>query len=98
MENQKLRTSSGRGNACTNATYSAIVFFSSSMAMSSTSRMVARRAFRDRIGIRSFLAKRLPGCKKDAMAEQLATELESAVADTGLLLLELEKLRPSSDA
>ena len=51
IENQKFRTSSGRGNACTKATYSAIVFFSSSMAMSSTSRMVARRDFRDRIGI-----------------------------------------------
>src|SRR5438128_2128127 len=44
MPNQKPRTSSGRGKAFTKPTYSAIVFFSSSMAMSSTSRIVARRA------------------------------------------------------
>ena len=34
MPNQKLRTSSGRGKAFTKLTYSAIVFFSSSMAVS----------------------------------------------------------------
>src|SRR5262245_32783037 len=93
IENQKFRTSSGRGKACTKATYSAIVRFSSSMAMSSTSRMVARRAFRDRIGIAPFLAKGSPGCKKRTVGESAAAALEIAIADAGLLLVELEKFR-----
>src|SRR5262249_43175481 len=47
-----------------------------------------------------FLAKAPPGCKKHTMADSLATELEVVVADTGLLLIELEKFRvaPTSGA
>src|SRR5262249_15931577 len=97
IENQKFRTSSGRGKACTKATYSAIVFFSSSMAMSSTSRMVARRALRlrDRGDMPPFLAKRPPGCKKPAMGEEAADALETALADAGRLLVEPGKFRAS---
>jgi len=53
--------------------------------------MVARLDLRDRLGISPFLAKRLPGCKKRTMADVLAAELEGAIADMGLLLVELEK-------
>src|SRR5262249_57561137 len=47
-----------------------------------------------------FLAKAPPGCKKHAMADSVATELEVVVADAGLLLIELEKFRvaPTSRA
>ena len=64
--NQKFRTSSGRGKSFAKPTYSAIVFFSSSMAISSTSRMVARRGPGRAAGIAAPLANPLPRCKKRA--------------------------------
>ncbi len=66
--------------------------------MSSTSRMVARRDFRDRIGIAPFLAKAPPGCKKRPVGESAAEALEVAIADAGLLLVELEKFRAGQGA
>ncbi len=53
--------------------------------------MVARRAFRDRIGMGAFLAKPASGCKNSAM--ETPPSLEQALADCGLALVELEKFR-----